>query len=339
MNFGGWKLGMVMVLMTALVACGNSEKAEKVAATENTAVAEVASTQPETVATEVTPEVAPAVTGVDEKKVEELLTQFKGKTPEKAVTLSVAITEIINELGIVPVGVPTTSSQLPEAFASIPRVGTSHQVDLEQITKLQPDVVYGPASIKDSLEKQLQTASLPTAYLPVDSLDELKLSLVTLGRLYNKEEKATAFLEKVAQEEKSALAVSEGKTAPKVMFLFGSVESLMFMNEDTYAGSLAKNLGALNVVSNDLKLTETYVPISMESVVAADPDVILLVAHGDPTAVANKFEEDVKKSGAWENLKAFKNNNLKTLDYNLFGIASLSNAPAAYKELAQILYP
>lgn len=49
-------------------------------------------------------------------------------------------------------------------------------------------------------------------------------------------------------------------------------------------------------MSEGLKLTEAYVPFNMESIVAANPDVILLVAHGDPDAVAKKFEEDVKKT-------------------------------------------
>ncbi|WP_339329301.1 hypothetical protein [Bacillus paralicheniformis] len=63
------------------------------------------------------------------------------------------------------------------------------------------------------------------------------------------------------------------------MFLFGSAEALMLMNDNTFAGSLARNLGAINVVSEELKLTEAYVPFNMESIVAANPDVILRPIH------------------------------------------------------------
>ncbi|WP_454192481.1 ABC transporter substrate-binding protein [Paenibacillus sp. Marseille-Q7038] len=112
----------------------------------------------------------------------------------------------------------------------------------------------------------------------------------------------------------------------------------MLMNEDTFAGSLAKNLGATNVLTDTMQSTETYVPFNMESVVEANPDVILLVAHGDAEAVAKKFEEDVKKNGAWEKMSAFKNGKMKTLDYNLFGVASLSKTPEAYKALSSVLY-
>ncbi|MFC7680894.1 helical backbone metal receptor [Paenibacillus sp. GCM10028914] len=275
---------------------------------------------------------------VDETKVQELLAQFEGKTPEKVVTVSVSISELLNELGVVPAGVPTTNSTLPAAFDQVPRIGSSHQPDLEQIAKLEPDFVLAPSSIKDNLEKVFQSATLPSAYLPADSLEELKVSLVALGRLFKQEDKAEAFLQQFSEKENAVLEATKGKEAPSVMILFGSAESLMFMNEDTYTGSLVKKLGASNVVADVLKLKETYIPLNMENIVAANPDIILLVAHGDPNAVAKKFEEDTKKNGAWEKLDAFKNDKLIALDYNLFGIASITKAPEAYEDLLKILY-
>lgn len=268
----------------------------------------------------------------------ELLKQFGEQPPARIVTLSVSITEILHELGIEPAGVPTTNSKLPESLANVPRIGSSHQPDLEQIAKLKPEVVLGPASIKDSMEKKLGPASLPTAYMPVDSLEELKLSTKTLGRLLGREDQANAFLQDVDRQEREAIERVKGKPAPKVMFLFGSAEALMLMNDNTFAGSIARNLGATNVVSEELKLKEAYVPFNMESVVAANPDVILLVAHGDPDAVAKKFKDDVKKNGAWEKMNAFQNGKMASLDFELFGIASIVKAPDAYKEMARILY-
>ncbi|WP_068778013.1 helical backbone metal receptor [Paenibacillus sp. GM2] len=276
--------------------------------------------------------------GLDEAKVQEIVDQFGGQTPTKTVTLSVAITELYNALGLELAGVPTTMSTLPAAYDQVQRIGSSHAPDLEQIAKLEPDAVVAPASIKDSIAKMIEPAGLPAVYLPVDSLDELKQSMAALGKVYDQEEKANEALTNFAAREAEALKLSEGKEAPTVMFLFGSVDSLMLMNEDTFAGSLAKKLGASNVLSNVLKQTETYVPMNMESVVQANPDIILLVAHGDPSAVAKKFEEDVKQNGAWEKMDAFKNNKLITLDYNLYGIASLVKAPDAYKDMASILY-
>lgn len=336
MKSASMKVSFIVLMAVLTAACGNAQTAN-VAAPQGSAAPTAAVTAAATAATATKAPTAPVST-IDEKKVTELLAQFHNKTPAKVATVSVSITEILNELGIEPVGVPTSSSKLPEAFAKVARIGSSHQPNLELIAKLTPDVILGPTSIKDNLEKQLKPANLPSAYIPVDSLEELRLSTTMLGQLFKQEAKATAFLDKVAKEESAALESSKGKTAPKVLFLFGSAESLMLMNENTFAGSLAKKLGASNVVSDVMKLKEAYTPVNMESIVAANPDAILIVAHGDPAAAARKFEEDVKKNGSWEKLSAFKNGKMKTLDYNLFGIASIVNAPAAYKELSQVLY-
>ncbi|MFS0557112.1 helical backbone metal receptor [Brevibacillus sp. 179-C9.3 HS] len=335
MKHAGWKTGMIALLLTSVVGCSNSASPDQ-AATQQSSTTQQQTTNTQSDSSTSSQQAANTIS-VDEKKAAQLLAQFKNH-PTKVVTVSVAITEILNELGVTPVGVPTTSSKLPAALDNVPRIGTSHQPDLEQVAKLQPDVILGPTSIKASIDKKFKPASLPTAYLPVDSLDELKLSTVVLGRLFKQEEKATAFLQSIADKEKTIIEGIKGKTAPKVLFLFGSAEALMVMNENTFVGSLARNLGASNVAADVLHQTETYVPLNMESIVAANPDVILLVAHGDPSAVTKKFEEDVKKNGAWEKMNAFKNGKMKALDYSTFGIASLVKAPTAYEELAQILY-
>lgn len=328
MSSSRWKLAILPVLLTVAVACGQASSSESGSGSD---------TPKPSASAQASASAAPPA-AVDEAKATELLAQFNDQAPAKVVTVSVAITEIMNELGVAPVGVPTTSSKLPAALDQVPRIGSSHQPDLERIAKLQPDYVLGPASIEDSLDKKFKPVSLTTAYLPVDSLEELKLTTVVLGRLYKQEDKAEAFLQKFAEAENAALQAAKDKKAPSVMLLFGSAESLMFMNENTYAGSLAKKLGASNVVSDVLKLTDTYIPLNMENIVAANPDIILLVAHGDPSAATKKFEEDTKKNGAWEKLNASKNGKLIALDYNLFGIASIVKAPDTYQELAKILY-
>ncbi|UVI30692.1 ABC transporter substrate-binding protein [Paenibacillus spongiae] len=275
---------------------------------------------------------------VDEAKAAELQAQFGQEAPAKVVSASVAISEILDVLGVMPIGVPTSTVELPAAFKDVQRIGSALKPDVEQVTKLQPDLVLGPESIKDSLEKQFKPASLKTAYIPSDSLEELKLSMVVMSRVFKQEQKANEFLANLEKQESEAAKQAEGKTAPKVMLLFGSAESFMLMNENTFPGSIAKKLGASNVVSDVLKSDETYVMLNMENVVAANPDVILLVSHGDPDTAIKKFEEDVKKNGAWDKLNAFKNGKVSALDYNLFGVASLVKAADAYKEMTTKLY-
>jgi len=327
-----WTMYVSLSLLAFTVACSSNEPSPEANDTKGNVTNEAPDTADKPAEKE-TPAVA-----VDETKAAELQAQFSQEAPAKVVSASVAITEILDVLGVMPVGVPTSTVELPAAFKDVQRIGSALKPDVEQVTKLQPDIILGPESIKDSLEKQFKPASLKTAYIPSDSLEELKLSMVVLSRVFKQEQKAIDFITNLEKQESEAVKLSEGKTAPKVMLLFGSAESFMLMNENTFPGSIAKKLGASNVVSDVLKSDETYVMLNMENVVAANPDVILLVSHGDPDTAIKKFEADVKKNGAWDKLNAFKNGKVSALDYNLFGVASLVKASDAYKEMTTKLY-
>src|SRR5690242_979009 len=72
--------------------------------------------------------------------------------PERIVALGNGEADIIHALGGNLVGRPT--SELPqslEALSEVKQIGTAHEVDLEKITLLHPDVVLGnsPMNTKD----------------------------------------------------------------------------------------------------------------------------------------------------------------------------------------------
>ncbi|CAM4079488.1 ferrichrome ABC transporter substrate-binding protein [Bacillus manliponensis] len=270
--------------------------------------------------------------------IETLVKQFPSEQPKSIVTTSVSIAEMLHILDVKPVGLPTTTHKLPEGFDQITQIGSAIEPDVEKIVSLQPDIVVGPESIKDSLEKKITNGNVKTAYLPTDSYEDLIVSFEALGKALGKEKEANKYLADLEKKEKAILKDLEGKKAPKVMVLFGSGESFMLMNETTYVGSLVKKLGAQNIVTEQLKTKESYVPLNMEDVITANPDAILLVSHGDPKAALEQFKTDVKNNGAWEKLNAFKNDKVQALDYSTFGYASIEKAPVGLEQLSEILY-
>ncbi|WP_042352912.1 ABC transporter substrate-binding protein [Bacillus massiliigorillae] len=277
-------------------------------------------------------------TSENDAKVKELLKQFPSEQPKSIVTTSVSIVEMLNVLDVKPVGIPTSTHKLPEGFDTITQIGSTIAPDVEKIASLNPDIIIGPESIEESLEKKIKQSKVKRAYIPTDSYEELKISLEVLGKTLHKEDKAKEYLAQLEEKEKAVLENSKGKTAPKVMMLFGSGESFMLMNETTYVGSLVKKLGAINIVNEATESTEAYVPMNMEDVIAANPDAILLVSHGDPTAALEQFKAEVKKNGAWEKLNAFKEDRVQALDYEIFGYASIEKATTGLEKLNEILF-
>ncbi|WP_019241064.1 MULTISPECIES: ABC transporter substrate-binding protein [Bacillus] len=277
-------------------------------------------------------------TSANSEHINELLKQFPAEQPNSIVTTSVSIAEMLHILNVKPVGIPTSTHKLPDGFETITQIGSTIEPDVEKIASLNPDIIIGPESIQESLEKKIKNSKVARAYIPTDSYEELKISLQVLGKTLHKEDAAKEYLSQLNEKETDILKDIKGKSAPKVMLLFGSGESFMLMSDSTYVGSLVKKLGATNIVSEAVKSTEAYIPLNMEDVVVANPDAILLVSHGDPTAALEQFKSEVKKNGAWEKLLAFKENRVQALDYETFGYASIEKATTGLEQLNKILY-
>lgn len=127
--------------------------------------------------------------GVDETLFNEALSQFPSTVPERIVTTSVPLTEMLYLLGITPVGVPTSTNPIPADFETIDRIGSPMAPDLEVVTKLEPDLLLGAESLRSTLDKSLEGIDLQKAYLRTESFEDLKLSLKVLGTYFNKKMK------------------------------------------------------------------------------------------------------------------------------------------------------
>ncbi|MGE7928516.1 ABC transporter substrate-binding protein [Lysinibacillus xylanilyticus] len=276
--------------------------------------------------------------GVNEEAFQKALASFPATVPEKIVTTSVPLTEMLHLLDITPVGVPTSTNPIPTDFDAITRVGSPMAPDLEIISSLQTDLVIGASSLQSSLDQALQGMNLPTAYLPTDSYDDLKLSFKVLGTYFGKEEEMNKVLQNIVTKEKELETKAQGKKLPSVMLVIGTSDSFMVMNEKSYLGSLVERLGADNIAKSVLKAESTYSAMNLEDIVVADPDIVFVLASGDHGANEDKFKQEIEKNSAWKQLSAYKNDKIYMLDYSTFGVTSISNVETALTTIADYFY-
>jgi iron complex transport system substrate-binding protein len=276
--------------------------------------------------------------GIDQATVDEVLSQFPADIPERVITTSVPLTEMLHLLGVTPVGVPTSTNPIPVDFESIQRIGSPMQPDLEIVTELEPDLILGAESLRSTLDKNLEGIELSTAYLPTDSFDDLKLSFKALGTYFNKTDEMNAVLTTILDKENELIEQAKGKGMPSVMLMIGTADSFMVMSERSYLGSLVSKLGADNIATSVMKVSDTYAPINMEDVVAADPDIILVLASGDHGASEDMFQKEVASNDTWTKLSAYKNDDIHILDYNIFGVTSIQNVEQALTQIANYFY-
>jgi len=337
---------LVVAALTAMTACSSTNTADN--QTKNEAVTNTAANETKEANAANTTEAAKTADagkeyslendGVDEALFNEALSQFPATVPQRIVTTSVPLTEMLYLLGITPVGVPTSTNPIPADFESIEKIGSPMAPDLEVVTKLEPDLLLGAESLRSTLDKTLEGMDLQKAYLRTESFEDLKLSLKVLGTYFNKKDEMNAALSKILDKENELSKLAEGKELPSVMLVIGTSDSFMVMSEKSYLGSLVKKLGADNIATSVLKVTDTYSPINMENVVAADPDVILVLASGDHGATKDKFKKEIEKNETWTKLSAYKNDKIQILDYSVFGVTSIINAETALTEIAKYFY-
>ena len=127
-------------------------------------------------------------------------------------------------------------------------------------------------------------------------------------------------------------------SAPKVLFLRASSSSVKAKgSEGNVCGEMLSDLGCINIADSDQTLLED---LSMEAIIAADPDYIFVTFQGNnQEAAMQNVEEMLLSNPAWTSLSAVKEGNYHLLDKRLYNLKPNAKWGQAYEGLADILYP
>lgn len=275
--------------------------------------------------------------GIDDTELAELMDEFPEVGAERVITTSVPLTEMLHYFGVTPVGVPTSTNPIPEEFQQIEQIGSPMAPNLEIITDLEADLILSATSLQSTLENQLADMDELTAYLPTDSLSDLKVSFKALGTYFDKTELLNTKMQSILDKENELKEKFKNDEMPTVMLLVGTADSFMVMNEKSYLGSLVDRIGADNIATSVFKAKDTYSPVNMEQVVATDPDMIFVLASGDHGAAKDMFKKTVESNATWKKLSAYENDEIHVLDNDLFGVTSIINVEEALTDLGKIL--
>lgn len=241
---------------------------------------------------------------------------------EIVVATSVAVTEILDELGVKVSGVPTSSYDLPESTKDAVKVGNPMNPDLEIIKSLNPDVVVSVDTLGEDYKKLFTDNNIPSEFIDLTTLEGLKTSISTLGERFNKTEKANEILNelKVKEDEFVNLSKEEKKD---VLLVFAAPGSMMIATPSSYIGNLVDKVGANNIVKDDKK---PFVSYSNEEIVKLNPDMVLVMTHGMPEQAKKMSEEKFASDPAWSRIEAVKEGKVYYLENGYFGMsANLSN--------------
>ena len=265
-----------------------------------------------------------------------------GNTAEETriVATSVAACEILEQLGIESekvVGVPsTTAYTVPEIYQGAEEVGSPMAPDMEIVSSLNPTIILSPNSLQGDLETQYDNAGLNSAFLNLKSTVGMYKSIQELGELFGKEERAQELTDEfLAYMEEYESADREGK-APRVLILMGLPGSYVVATESSYAGSLVKLAGGINIYG-DGDGTD-FLNVNAEDMLQRDPDIILRTSHAMPEQVMAMFRDEFADNDIWQHFRAVQEGKVYDLDNYKFGMSANFRYIAALEELKPMLY-
>ena len=257
----------------------------------------------------------------------------------KIVSSTVVGAQVMNELGLDLVGIPTTKSTLPERYTGITEIGQAFEPNFETVVSLVPDLVVFDGTFKEKVSEQVGQYNLNAFYFDTTSFINFKNSIVELGKVTERENKAEELSNTLQESVDKVLdKATKDKKDIKVAIIFGTSESFMLATDTSYVGDLLNTINVNNITDTIEAVDSGYINFSLEQIVKDNPDYILRLSHGDVEAAKKAFDDEFAKNPAWQALDAVKNNKVYDLDSTIFGVSANLKVTEAIEELGNIIY-
>lgn len=253
------------------------------------------------------------------------ITDFSNRTisfeqiPKNIVALGNGEVDIIYALGGEVVGRPTGEALLKEAEDAL-EVGSTHRVDLEKITSLQPDVVLGNHPMNGNDVQSIESIGSEMILTSANSAEDIKKQITLFGAMLEKENKAQEIIGNI--EDKITKIQSELQAEKtRVLLVYGAPGTNMAALPNSLSGNLLELAGGENIASDypSLDMYPQYAQLNTERIIEANPQMIFLMSHGNPEEVKDGFIKEMSKTAGWNELDAVKNERFVILPPNLFG--------------------
>src|SRR5699024_8733549 len=255
----------------------------------------------------------------------------------RIVATTVALVEVMEELDLDLVGVPTSYKELPARYDDAEEVGLAAEPDLEIIRSLQATDVLSATTLDTEydLAPVFENANIPVSFIDLESVEGMYNSIKELGEKYNRKEQAEEIIQDFHDQVARVEERIEGEESPTVLILLGVPGSYLVATENSYIGDLVARAGGKNAIQGvDLE----YVASNTENLQQSDPDIILRAAHGMPDQVVEMFDKEFEENDIWKHFKAVEDGRVYDLEETLFGTTANLAVPEALEELVKMLY-
>ena len=277
------------------------------------------------------------------------------KNPEKVANLYASFTTLWYEAGGEVAGLIGGDSSVAlyeeyigrdiTADAGVTTVATSSsgkKWDTETIVALQPDLIICSTAMSGykTIEAPAEAAGIPVIAMRYNDFSDYLMWFKVFANLTGHTELWEEVALKSLDEVVDVLLACPTEDTPRVFSMFSSADNLQANTSGTVVGGMIDAMHAENIVDEWEGASEAErLDINLETVFAADPDIILVQCHAgkeDAEALVASLYGD---NPVWQSLTAVQNGKVFYLEKSLFHNKPNSRFAEAYKVLAGYLYP
>lgn len=222
---------------------------------------------------------------------------------------------------------------------TVVNLGSVKDPSLETLLAAEPDLILASCNTTADVEllETFESAEIPAAYFEVDNFEDYLRMLDICTQLTGCPENYRTYGTQVRERVERAAARQDG-SAPRVLYIRAAASVIKVKgSEGSVLGEMLAGLGCVNVADSDGSLLEN---LSVEGIIAADPDFIFTVYQGsDKEKAQTALEESLLSNPAWSGLRAVREDRFYVLDHTLYNVKPNARWGEAYEKLADILYP
>lgn len=262
--------------------------------------------------------------------------------PQRVVLLNPVVDlDNLLALGIVPIGIAGFTNDrgyavppyLSEQTAESQIVGNVVQPNLEQIVRLNPDLIVG-TDRNGELYPQLSQIA-PTVALQTKRSDTLRTRLQTLADVVNRSEQAEAAIATYDASLKDFRdAVGDRLDDIEVSFVRVRSDGIFLYIKSSIIGRVFEEAGVKRPPAQDVYRLLPRIPISLESLERADGDIIFM--YGDFTRDA-AARDRLQSNPLWQQLNAVRNGQTHVVSKTYWFFPGIQGASLLLKDLQEYL--
>jgi iron complex transport system substrate-binding protein len=222
---------------------------------------------------------------------------------------------------------------------TVAQVGAVKEPNLEILLDSQPDLVLASSNTTADVEllDTLEAAGVTVAYFGVSNFQDYLNMLDICTEITGERDNYQTYGMDLEEQIQKAVGRADG-TEPSVLYVRATGSGCKVKNsQDSVLGEMLADLDCRNIADSETSLLED---LSLEVILAEDPDYIFLILQGtDRSAAEEVLNETLLSNPAWQSLTAVQEGRSYVLDEKLYNLKPNARWGEAYEKLADIHYP